>query len=171
MTSPPATPGLPRWVAARKFAARSQCLRGRVDARDLPRLMGAVAGADVPVDVELTFVDAEDGPEIHGCIETRVTMTCERCLEPMEVALTAKPALGLVRDDRDAAALPERLDPCLASDEDLDLFELVEDELLLTLPIVAKHQKQCRPLPPPEAVAADSAESPFRVLERLKPQR
>lgn len=170
MTSPSAMPILPRWVAARKFAARGQCLSGTVDVRELPRLMGAVVGADGPVQVALTFVE-EDGPEIHGRVEARVTLTCERCLEPMEVALVASPALGLVRSDREEAELPERLDPCLLPGEELDLFDLVEDELLLALPIVARHQEECRQLLPLEPAAVGAAENPFWVLERLKPRR
>lgn len=170
MTSPTAMPMLPRWVAARKFSARGQCLSGTVDVRELPRLMDAVLGANAPVRVALTFVE-EDGPEIHGRVEARVTLTCERCLEPMEVALVANPALGLVRSDSEEAELPERLDPCLLPGEELDLFDLVEDELLLALPIVARHQEECRPLLPLEPAAADAAENPFRVLERLKPHR
>ena len=76
-----------------------------------------------------------------------------------------------LRTDAEAGALPERLDPCVLQGEDLDLFELVEEELLLALPIVAMHEDtSCQPRLV-DAADAGGTQSPFRVLERLKPRR
>ena len=171
MTSPPAMPMLPRWVVARKLAARDQVLSGAIAAADLARLTSAVQGTDAEVDVELAFVQGDEVPEIHGRVRIGVTLTCERCLEPVEVGLAAAPALGLVHGDEDAVRLPARLEPCLSSAEELDLFDLVEEELLLALPIVARHQEECGRLVAIEPTLADTAENPFRVLEGLKLQR
>lgn len=171
MTNPPAMPMLPRWVAARKLAARGQVLGGAIAACDLPRLSAAVLAADAQVEVELAFTPGDQVPEIHGRVRVGVMLTCERCLEPVEMVLAATPALGLVRSDEDAARLPARLEPCFVLAEELDLFDLVEEELLLALPIVARHREECCRLRPVEPAAAETAESPFRVLERLKLQR
>lgn len=171
MSNPPAMPMLPRWIVARKLAARGQVLSGAIAARDLSRLSAAVLAADARVEVELEFTPGDQISEIHGRVRVGVTLTCERCLEPVEVALAAAPALGLVRSDEEAARLPTRLEPCLLAAEELDLFDLVEEELLLTLPIVARHREECCRLRSVEPATADTAESPFRVLERLKLQR
>jgi len=171
MTQPPAMSMLPRWVAARKLAMRGQALSGRVATGELSRLAAAVLAADAAVDVELAFAPGDEVAEIHGRVRVGVTLTCERCLEPVEMVLAATPALGLVRGDEDAARLPERLEPCFLAAEELDLFDLVEEELLLALPIVARHQEACGRLGSLDPAAPETAASPFRVLERLKPQR
>lgn len=162
---------LPRWVVARKLAARGQVLSGSVATGELSRLAAAVLATEAAVEVELAFAPGDEVAEIHGHIRVGVTLTCEHCLEPVEIALAAAPALGLVRSDEDAAQLPARLEPCFVPTEELDLFDLVEEELLLALPIVARHQGACRGLGSLDPAAPVTAESPFRVLERLKPQR
>jgi uncharacterized protein len=174
-------PSLPRIVVARKLASRGQRLGGAVAQEALPRLLDAVLESGPQVTVELQFSAEEGGkPEIHGQVEARVTLSCERCLKPVELTLAAEPALGLVRTDAEAETLPGRLDPCVLPGEDLDLFELVEEELLLALPIVAMHEDaSCQPRlagandddDADDADDADGTQSPFRVLERLKPRR
>jgi|AutmiccommuBRH23_1029490.scaffolds.fasta_scaffold01945_7 uncharacterized protein len=175
MSTVSASPSLPRAVAARKLASQGQRLGGAVAQEVLPRLMDAVLESGPQVTVELQFSAEEGGkPEIHGHVETRVTLNCERCLKPVELTLAAEPALGLVRTDAEAEALPGRLDPCVLPGEDLDLFELVEEELLLALPIVAMHEDvSCQPwlAGVDDADDADDTQSPFRALERLKPRR
>jgi len=171
MTEPSATSMLPRWVVARKLAARGQVLNGSVATGELCRLTAAVSATDAAVEVELEFVPGDEVAEIHGHVRVGVTLICERCLEPVEIGLEAAPALGLVRSDQDAAQLPGRLEPCFVPAEELDLFDLVEEELLLALPIVARHQEACGRFGSLDPVTPETAESPFRVLERLKPQR
>ncbi|MFZ5654083.1 MAG: YceD family protein [Pseudomonadota bacterium] len=173
MNRPPTAPGLPRTVAARKLAAKGQRLSGWIDAGALPRLSAAVLGADSRCEAELRFSLGDSGvAEIHGRIEARVTLTCERCLEPFELPLSAAPALGLVGSEADADRLPHRLEPCMVADEELDLFDLVEEELLLALPIIAAHaEESCRRQWIEPAAAEDGIESPFGVLAQLKPRR
>lgn len=171
MTEPSAISMLPRRVVARKLAARGQVLSGSVATAELHRLAATVLATEAVVEVDLAFAPGDAVAEIHGHMRVGVILTCERCLEPVEIALAAAPALGLVRSDEDAAQLPARLEPCFVPAEELDLFDLVEEELLLALPIVARHQEACGWLGSLDPVAPETAESPFRVLERLKPQR
>lgn len=171
MTQLLATSILPRRVMARKLAARGQVLSGSVATGELSRLATVVLATEAAVEVELAFTPGDEVAEIHGHMRVGVTMTCERCLEPVEIALAATPALGLVRSDEEAVQLPARLEPCVVPAEELDLFDLVEEELLLALPIVARHQEACGRLESLDPAAPETAGSPFRVLERLKPQR
>lgn len=170
MNRPATAQSLPRAVVARKLAAKGQRLGGWVDAGALPRLSGAVLGAGSRIEVELQFTPGDSGvPEIHGRIDARVVLTCERCLEPFELALSAAPALGLVGSEADADRLPRRLEPCIVADEELDLFDLVEEELLLALPIIAAHADEpCRRQWVEPAAAGEAAEKPFRALAQLK---
>lgn len=103
-----------------------------------------------------------------------VWLTCQRCLQPFTEALAINRRLRFVRGEAAAEALDAEIeDDVLALTKSLDLRELVEDELLLALPIVPRHEICPQPLPVPlgEARAPDDVparENPFAALQRLK---
>jgi len=98
-------------------------------------------------------------------------MYCQRCLEPVSIDLDCQVSLALVESEEAASRLPDSMEPLISPDETVDLLELIEDELILALPIVPRHTS-CEPpvdlvdQAPPEA--AESRESPFTVLKDLK---
>ena len=87
--------------------------------------------------------------------------------------------LVLVWSEDQAKALPADLDPLLVTEERLSLAELLEEELLLALPLVALHDECPRPAstgsePEPEGDPDDTQtnpDNPFAVLARLKGRR
>jgi uncharacterized protein len=84
--------------------------------------------------------------------------------------------LRFVRDEAQAETLDaESEDDVLALPRWLDARELVEDEMLLALPLVPRHDRCPQPLPMSAEVSADEAVSdrpnPFAVLQSLKPGR
>lgn len=107
-----------------------------------------------------------------ACVE----LECQRCLGPVATALEVDRALRFVQGEDQAAALDaESEDDVLALSRWLDLRELVEDELLLALPLVPRHEVCPQPLPlaglAGEAVLPDGQEerpNPFAVLQELK---
>jgi uncharacterized protein len=66
-------------------------------------------------------------------------LVCQRCLEPLEVGVQATTQVGLVAAEPDVSRVPEELEPVLAPEGRISVGELVEEELLLTLPIVPLH--------------------------------
>ena len=50
---------------------------------------------------------------------------------------------GLITSEDEANSLPKEFEPLLTQDYELSLVELVEDEILLSLPIVARHDEEC----------------------------
>lgn len=109
-----------------------------------------------------------------------VPLQCQRCLGPLAQALTVNRAIRFVRGEELAARLDEASDDdVLALPAALDLLALLEDELILALPIVARHDGPCpQPLLPQvgaeagagdDALPADSDEPhPFAALAALK---
>jgi uncharacterized protein len=104
--------------------------------------------------------------------EAAVWLQCQRCLQPMRQPLQVERAFRFVRDEAQADA--EDLDSeedVLALQRSLDLQALVEDELILALPLVPRHEICPEPLPQPvdglpEAPAAEA--NPFAKLAVLK---
>lgn len=93
-------------------------------------------------------------------VQAAVWLTCQRCLRPMPVDLALDRRLRFVHGESQAEALDaESDDDVLALPRWLDLRELVEDELLLGLPLVPRHETCPQPLPVPIHLEDDSVEA------------
>lgn len=104
--------------------------------------------------------------------DTEVTLECQRCLQPMRLPVHAERRFFFVEGEDAAAALDaESEDDVLAATPALDLPELIEDELLLALPLVPRHASCPEPLPrafTEDDPAIDPADNPFAALAALK---
>jgi uncharacterized protein len=90
----------------------------------------------------------EAQPWLHLQATVSLTLECQRCLQPVSLAVRVDRSFVFVRGEAAASELDAQLEEdVLALPKFLDLRELVEDELLLTLPVVPRHE-QC-PQPPP----------------------
>ena len=89
-------------------------------------------------------------------------LVCQRCLGTMEVGLDAATEVGLIATEADASRVPEELEPVLAPEGRISIGELVEEELLLTLPIVPLHEEAdaCHVAPSVAPLAEDAAREP-----------
>lgn len=108
---------------------------------------------------------------LHLAASTRVPLQCQRCLQPVEVPLKIESNFLFVHGEDAAAQLDaDSDDDVLALTRALDLRELIEDELLLALPIVPRHEVCPEPLPVPldPQEAADAKPNPFAALAGLK---
>ena len=104
--------------------------------------------------------------------EAEVPLLCQRCLQPLTESLSFERCFRFVATEELAAELDEDSDDedVLALPARLDLRELVEDELILSLPIVPRHDDCPEPLPLPAepAEAEPDAPHPFAALAALK---
>lgn len=109
---------------------------------------------------------------LHLRARTALQLTCQRCLRPMTVTLEVQPNLRFVQGEARAEALDEDSDEdVLALTPSLDLLPLIEDELILALPLVPRHEVCPQPLPMSagegELAAAGDAEHAFAGLASL----
>lgn len=166
------------------LAGEGAALAGEWPADQLPRLLGSqappqdalLAGVRWQVRGERRPVSGGE-PELwlHLQAGARVWLTCQRCLQPFEESLEVQARVRFVRDEAQAEALDAELEEdVLALPRWLDLRSLVEDELLLALPLVPRHAQCPQPLTltsdgagPQEADLAERP-NPFAVLQALK---
>lgn len=113
-------------------------------------------------------------PRLQGQLSATVALTCQRCLAPVDTALVADVDLYLLGDERQAERLQDEEDYVVCEDGRCLLLELLEDELILALPLVPRHEA-CAPeimsaLAPaePETVVEKPRDNPFDVLAVLK---
>jgi uncharacterized protein len=85
------------------------------------------------------FRDARQRHCVRGQVWGWLRLLCQRCLEPVEVQVRAALLLALVQGHEEAAQLPDEYDPLMASDDSIHLLDLVEDEILLALPLIPAH--------------------------------
>lgn len=111
--------------------------------------------------------------EIEADVE--LPLMCQSSLQRFLLPVSIRQRLGLIRSEADEAALPPDMEPVLVgSDGELSPLMLVEDELILALPVVAL-SPQAMSEPVPEAPAHDEAgdnpcDNPFAALAALKKQ-
>lgn len=163
---------LPSFLEPRKLADQEAEIKGETTVARLPRLAEFRDSQDEIVEVALRFGrDEERRQSVSGTVKTSLIMTCQRCLEPVRCSVEAHPALVMVYKEDQIKALPEHLDPWLVTDEKIILSELLEEELLLALPLVAMHE-QCPTVlhksAEPAAAAESKRDNPFAVLAQLK---
>ncbi len=106
---------------------------------------------------------------LHLQGRAEVTLQCQRCLQPLREALRVDREFRFVRDEDEAARLDEESEEdVLALPPRIDLLELLEDELILTLPIVPRHEVCPNPLPVAPGAEDEEAPHPFAALAALR---
>ncbi|MGH8129465.1 MAG: YceD family protein [Steroidobacteraceae bacterium] len=105
--------------------------------------------------IEFRFLEGLPAAELH--VEASVVLVCQRCLGPVRRKLES--VSPLVFADEDAPGLPPDYEPVGGDPRKLDLTALVEDELLLSLPLIAQHEptEECKP---PGGAAKSQPEAP-----------
>jgi uncharacterized protein len=112
-------------------------------------------------------------PWLHVSARTTLNLECQRCLQPMSAMLEAARSFRFVQGEDAAAELDaDSEDDVLALTRALDVRELVEDELILSLPLVPRHETCAQPLPVADAEPqpVEDRPNPFAALAALKRQ-
>lgn len=106
-------------------------------------------------------------PQVWLQLQARaeLVLACQRCLQPLPVPLAVDRALRFVEGEAEAERLDaDSDDDVLALDHALDLQALIEDELILALPLVPRHAACELPAPAGDA----PPEHPFAALQALR---
>jgi uncharacterized protein len=114
---------------------------------------------------------AEDEVWVHVQAHAEVQMQCQRCLTPVVVPLSVDRDILFVADEATAAELDDTLDDdVLVLSKDFDALALVEDELIMELPLVPRHEVCPQALPAQSTGEEDLPQRvhPFAALAALK---
>lgn len=173
-------------VDTHEFCRRADTARGTEPLSGLPRVASLLADPQGDVSWQLTGRSAvrADGSRLAFMaleLQSTVTMRCVRCLETVALPLSEHRSYRLVGNEEQAAqedADDDDYDVLVASRR-FDLAALVEDEMIMALPAVPRHE-DCQ-APAGVAPAASTADSgtqvepapahPFAVLSGLKRPR
>jgi len=168
---------LPKTVDPLKYADQNKVLEGVIEVKQLPRLVEMLAGEQGIITAKLEFDrDEQNLRVLRGQLNTEVEMTCERCLQSVGKSIESEFTLGIVLTDEDAKNLPRRYEPLLVEPETLVLRDVIEEELILSLPMFAYHehcssdyeQSEKGPAEETDSEQAETKPNPFSVLSDLK---
>ncbi len=77
---------------------------------------------------------------LHLQIDTTLSLICQRCLEPVETVIAVDQWFRFVPDEETAEAQDDDSEEdLLVESAEFDLCELVEDELVLAMPLIPSH--------------------------------
>jgi len=122
-------------------------IHGEVDPYDLERLDDLVAepGGQVRWSIQGS-ADKLGRPAIGVSIEGAVPLTCQRCLGPLAQPVAQSTIVLLASTQAELVSLDEASEhEVVLADAPLDPLQVVEDELLLTLPFSPRHEEDCSP--------------------------
>lgn len=162
---------VPDSVDAWRMVAAQREFEGRIPLAAMSRLRDSLLDPEGDVRYSLAFgTDALKVPFAELRIDADLPLECQSSLQRFLLPVQVVQRLGLIRDEAEESALPEEYEALLVdADGFLRPAELVEDELILALPVVAV-APQAEAVerdfaPPPEETAQAN---PFATLAGLK---
>ena len=164
-----------RFLNTERFAAMAGQASYQTPLTDLARVLAACPESDrsspLPVcdwsvHAETRGSDSRQTAWMHLQASLNLPQICQRCLEPMNVPLEVDRWFRFVADEATALAQDDGCEEdLLVTNGEFNGLELLEDELLMALPLIVSHG-DCQP--PASAALADDLPHPFAALAGLK---
>jgi uncharacterized protein len=166
---PPAPADL---VNAIELAGRAAVLERELRLPQLPRLAEAGALEGTRVGAQLRFGKFEGRSSVAVRVEGEVFLACQRCLQPCAWPVDEEASLVVVARDTDE--VPGGYEPLLGDAERLSVAELIEEQVLLGLPLVPMHESAAEcgavtaaPVAAEDEPAVEETQRPFANLREL----
>lgn len=169
-------PTLPVYLNFAQKAKNGFEIQGKWPIKQLKRLGESLLSDQGEIEVELRFDRAGPIPYIEGHITAELELKCQRCMQAMQHSVDNHFRLGIVQNDEQMERLPDEYEPYLLEDDNNHLPDMLEDELLLSLPLVAMHDYDCSDYlkqqvdEQPEQVVSETVDkkaNPFAALKDL----
>jgi len=123
------------------IARSASVLKGRLGMDSLPRLAQSGCSASSLDFVLSGEINERAKPGLKLTLDGIVRLQCQRCLGSLELPLHLEARLELASSEAEILAADDDIDRVVASRE-MSITALVEEEVLLALPMVPKHE-QC----------------------------
>ncbi len=144
------------------------CMDLEVPLADFPRLTSQLAETTGRARARVCFGRAAGGPVAEITVAAEPRLICQRCLTPVSWPVSGSETVALVRNADEADRAPATFETVLAEDGRVSLRDLVEEELLVRLPLVARHEEGCAPQVAEEPAAPEEErQRPFADLQQL----
>lgn len=170
---------LPDWVDPARLAAQAREISGFLPLSEMPRLAAALTGTGGQASATFVFTRTPGGVDrVAGHVEALLPVRCQRCLQPMDLPVSHDFEARLVSSEAELDDVPDSEDAVWFEIKGLSLHALLEDELLLSLPVVALHgegsactRRGMQEFTGRDVAGARREDGPFAALKSLKRER
>ncbi|MDU6412738.1 MAG: 23S rRNA accumulation protein YceD [Yersiniaceae bacterium] len=166
---------LPLTIDAVRTAQKRLDYAGIYLPEQVTRVAESVVSVDSDVESALSFnIDNQRLAVISGVSDVTVTLECQRCGKTFEHHVHTTYCFSPVVNDEQVEALPEAYEPINVDDfGEVDLLAMIEDEIILSLPVVPVHDSEHCEVSDADMVFGKLPEeaekpNPFAVLASLK---
>lgn len=150
-----------------RFASEGHSLTGRLDVQGRPRLADVVKGEQGGLEYVLVGeTGLDDKPYLRLTLNGVLNLQCQRCLGTMAWLLDREALFQLVRPGSEIPDEELEIDAfdAIEASPDFDVIALVEDEVLLAVPLAPRHERCDAPRPE----GGVNKESPFAALASFR---
>jgi len=181
---------LAQYVDPLQLARSGRHFSGQVPVANMGRLVSSLYDTDACAEYELKFdIDTTGQAFITGWVKAELGLICHRCMDKVLAKVESKVALGIVSSFAEAERLLEKFEPLVIDDSQVKLIDIIEDELLLALPLIVMHSDEECVVSKAYSVSIKSNEkgnkisndptldesipkkNPFSILEKLKVEK
>jgi uncharacterized protein len=141
----------------KKLAETRAVFEFEMPVADLPGLPLELLAGDGQVQVKLRFSREQGFAMADVQLRAQLQVICQRCMEPMALAVNSSAPVLVVESEREAEEAPAGWETFLAPEGRLSLEALAAEELLLAVPIVPLHEAQAACAPAVEVPAVQAA--------------
>lgn len=163
--------GIPTKLRVSSAATQAERFDGELPLKALPRLAELLADAGGKLEVSLQASSLHGHVALQGTIGGVLPLACKRCGKSYGWPLHAEVDWRLVADEASEKALMQECEPLFVENDELPLREAIEDEVLLSLPMLPRCES-CENIvsSQPEAAAQveeePRRENPFAALKK-----
>jgi uncharacterized protein len=154
-----------------ELARSGRRIEGEVAIARLPRLAEFVTTPQGTLRYEIDgLIDDEGHPAADLHLDGRLQLTCQRCNAVLDFELNRTTRFRFVATEEELNSLPiedDEVDAVVGS-RNMSVHEWIEDEAILSLPLVPRHDECAAPLKSEDGPSAVAAPNPFAVLLGLR---
>lgn len=162
-------------VSPREYARNNRSWRGEIPVTTFDRLVSEISADTESVEVQLAFsCDENDHVRMQGHASVIAEVACHRCSESVSTTIRADIDARIVRSEDIASNLAQDTDVIVVTDNPVSVTELVEDDLIMSIPWrVCQQPEDCPNLGDGETGeiedgdSDDATQRPFANLRQL----
>lgn len=167
---------LPVRIEPGRYATGRREIAASVAISSLLRIKEYLRDTDGDIKVNFSFAHDEENRVVirmqtHGVLK----LTCQRCMQELDFAVDAEHIICPIAHESEVALLPESYEPVLLEEDFISPIAIVEEELILNLPLIPMHAEDDCPIArnsayygENEIVEVSPDTKPFAALAELK---
>lgn len=158
---------LPDLVDPLRLVDRQSRFRSKISLIGMDRLKEFLVDENGVAEFELSFEKQGEYSSVVGFVKSNLILACQVCLQDLSWTVHSKINLAIVSSIDEANLLSDTFEPLLLQEQTIAIKSIIEDELILAIPIIPKHEN-CRLQS--SHIREHTQENPFAILRQLKDQ-